>query len=187
MTPAEQMKARMRLLMERADKQGAAAAAAAAAENGSGGGVTRGWTRYVLDKHAVLDEDKAAMQALLDDQVGQAGFGGGHADDASLAAGDSGAAFILGTGRAAARRAAARSAADAAHDDAIFGSAASQARQQQQHEQDELEGFDVADLHEGGGGGGVAAIVAVPQRIVLQQQAVSWRERALAKKQQPLL
>jgi Spy/CpxP family protein refolding chaperone len=73
MTPAEQLKARMRLLMDVADMQNAAAAAAAADEDPGGGaagtGAGGGWTRYVLDKHGALDEDKQAMQKLLDEQV----------------------------------------------------------------------------------------------------------------------
>jgi hypothetical protein len=71
MTPAEQLKARMRLLMDVADMQNAAAAAAAADEDPGGGASAGGggWTRYVLDKHGALDEDKQAMQKLLDEQV----------------------------------------------------------------------------------------------------------------------
>jgi hypothetical protein len=195
MTPAEQLKARMRLVLARADKQ-SSAAAAAAADNDAGapaGAGDAGWTRFVLDKYGALDEEKQAMQQLMDEQVGQAGFAGGNSADADS---EVGAAFIMGTGRAIARRAAARSAADQAHDDAIFGGGAAVAagfgagQQQQQRdppiwERPEQQGKQIDKLSVGPftSADGAAAL-GLGQGVLVQQGGLSWRERALAKRQQ---
>jgi hypothetical protein len=190
MTAAEQLKARMRLLMARADKQNAAAAAATAEDGGAAGaagGGSAAWTRFVLDKHGALDEDKQAMQQLLDEQVGQAGFAGGNSADAADS--EVGVAFIMGTGRAAARKAAVRSAAEQAHEDAIFGGHGRAAaapgsqqlqdrpvweRQEQQQEQEQQQQQTA--------GNDAAAALGIQESLL--QPNLSWRERALAKHQQ---
>jgi hypothetical protein len=201
MTPAEQLKARMRLLMDVADQQHAAAAAAAADDvelggGGSGGGA--GWTRFVLDKHGALDEDKHAMQQLLDQQVGQAGFAGGDSADVD---GEMGAAFIMGTGRAAARRASAKSAAEQAHEDAIFGRGGQpggyggSSGQQQQGDGQQLawerpqqpqaqrpSNEGPAAVSEAHGAAAAAAVGLAEGLMAVQQTGLSWRERALAKR-----
>jgi hypothetical protein len=123
MTAADKLKARMKLVMQHAEKNKPAAAA-------DPGGAT--WTRFVFDQHGELEEDKAARQALMDREVGQGGIGGDAADtDGGVfgtlaAAGEGGdhnigAAFIMGTGRAAARRVTVARAKESAHEDAIFG------------------------------------------------------------------
>lgn len=201
MTPAEQLRARMRLLMARADKQNAAAAAAAADDDSAAAGGTV-WTRFVLDKHGALDEDKQAMQQLLDQQVGQAGFAGGNSADADT---EVGAAFIMGTGRAVARKAAARSAAEQAHEDAIFGGGAAAAvvsgadrrpHQQQQQPSQQQQQQDVPVWERQAQQGGpqevaasddsidAAAALGLKEGLLVQQKGLSWRERALAKRQQ---
>jgi hypothetical protein len=191
----------MRLVMARADKQSSAAAAAAADDDAgaSAGAGDAGWTRFVLDKYGALDEEKQAMQQLLDEQVGQAGFAGGNSADADS---EVGAAFIMGTGRAIARKAAARSAADQAHEDAIFGGGAAvaagsggrqQPQQQQQQQQrdrpiwerqeqqqkqaDKLGVAPVAEADD-------AAVLGLSEGALVQQKGLSWRERAVAKRQQ---
>jgi hypothetical protein len=203
MTPAEQLKARMRMLMDVADMQNAAAAAAAddADVGGSAGGAA--WTRFVLDKHGALDEDKHAMQQLLDQQVGQAGFAGGDSADVE---GEVRAAFIMGTGRAAARRASAKSAAEQAHEDAIFGRGAQPGgyggRQQQQRDGQAQLAWERPQQAQGGpssegpgaaagadrdGDNAAATAVGLAEGLVaVQQKGLSWRERALAKRQQQL-
>lgn len=126
MTAAEKLKARMRLVMSKAEQQGAAAEDAAA---GVGSGMVghsdssdvgnNGWTRFVFDRHGEMDEDKQARQKLMDAEVGQVAMSGfGNAADHTL---DTAAAFIMGTGRVAAQREGIAKAAEAAHDDAIFG------------------------------------------------------------------
>jgi hypothetical protein len=73
----------------------------------------------VFDKHGALDEDKLARQQLMDAEVA-AGVAG---SDAAVGADveEAGAAFVMGTGRAAARRAATLRTAEEQHEDAIFG------------------------------------------------------------------
>lgn len=183
MTPAEQLKARMRLLLNRADQQNAAATSAAAADDVGGASGGGGWTRFVLDKFGTLDEDKQAMQQVLDVQVGQAGFGGGDSADVAASEVVGTAAFIMGTGRAAARKAAARSAAEQAHEDAIFGGGVAGGS---------VGGHGVGGglaASQQGGGGGVdaeeASTLGLAEGLLVQQQkGASWRERALAKRQQ---
>jgi len=191
MTPAEQLKARMRLVMARADQHNAVAAGNEDADDAGAGG-SGGWTRFVLDRHGALDEDKQAMQQLLDEQVGQAGFAGGSTADIE---GEASAAFIMGTGRAAARKAAAKNAAEQAHEDAIFGGGAyaavkgsQQAQQQQQQQQQasldhqELKAVlrNGADYKTDEG----ASLGLAEGLFAQQQKGMSWRERALAKRQQ---
>lgn len=121
----------MRIVISKAEQQGAAAEAAAAGLGAAGLGsanpgttVTNtvsnnGWTRFVFDQHGELDEDKQARQKLMDAAVGQTAMGrfGNAADDTV----DTSAAFTMGTGRVAAQRADLTKAAEAAHDDAVFG------------------------------------------------------------------
>jgi hypothetical protein len=200
MTPAEQLKAHMRLLMDVADQQNAAAAAAADdADAGGSSGGGGGWTRFVLDKHGALDEDKHAMQQLLDQQVGQAGFAGGDSADVE---GEVGAAFIMGTGRAAASRATAKSAAELAHEDAIFGRGGQPGGygriQQQQHDgqqwawerPQEPQGQSYSKGPGAASGdhtdAAAAAVGLAEGFMAVQQKGLSWRERALAKRQQQL-
>eukprot|EP00775_Hariotina_reticulata_P002793 gene2793-3086_t len=127
MTAAEKLKARMRLVMQHAGKQQQQQGASVAEDAGG-----TAWTRFVFDEHGELDEDKAARQALMDREVGQGGiqYDAADADGGVLgtlaAAGEGGdhnvgAAFIMGTGRAAARRANVARAKESAHEDAIFG------------------------------------------------------------------
>lgn len=188
MTAAEQLKARMRLLMARADKQNAAAAAATAEGDGpggaaAGGGGSAAWTRFVLDRHGALDEDKQAMQQLLDEQVGQAGFAGCNSADAADS--EVGAAFIMGTGRTAARKAAARSAAEQAHEDAIFGGGGAVALgSQQQQDQPVWERQQEQQQTAGGGSHDAAAAFGIQEGLLQSKGQLSWRERALAKRQQ---
>lgn len=186
MTAAEQLKARMRLLMARADKQNAAAAAATAEDDGPGGAAAGGgsaaWTRFVLDRHGALDEDKQAMQQLLDEQVGQAGFAGGNSADAADS--EVGTAFIMGTGRTAARKAAARSAAEQAHEDAIFGGGGAAALGSQQQDQPVWERQEQQQQQQQAAGGGHDAAASLGIQQGSLHSGLSWRERALAKRQQ---
>lgn len=126
-------------------------------------------------------------------QVGQAGFAGGNSADA---ANDVGAAFIMGTGRTAARKAAARSAKEQAHEAAIFGggaAAGADVRQQQQavwdrpepqQQQKQKDVDDVAGGEVEGGEHDAAAALGLNEGLLVQQKGLSWRERALAKRQQ---
>ncbi|KAF6251629.1 hypothetical protein COO60DRAFT_1644806 [Scenedesmus sp. NREL 46B-D3] len=121
MSAAERMKARMRLVMAKAEQQGTAAEAAEDGSAGAGAGAVvgeGGWTRFVFDKHGALDEDKLARQRLMDAEVAAGVSGSSAAVGASVE--EAGAAFVMGTGRAAARRAATLITAQEQHEAAIF-------------------------------------------------------------------
>jgi hypothetical protein len=173
MSAAEKMKARMRLVMAKAEQQGAAADAAEDA----------GWTRFVLDKHGALDEDKLARQQLMDAEVaaGVAGSSAAVGQDVE----EAGAAFVMGTGRAAAQRAAKLRTAEEQHEDAIFG------RPFGKSSGTGLGGgaaavqtAPVAAPAAADGDGQLAASLGVADGLLSGQQ-LSWRERlALKKKQQ---
>lgn len=212
MAPAEKLKARMQLVMSKAEQQSAAAEAAAAGAVGPSGvgkaadtTSSEGWTRFVLDQHGELEEDKHARQHLLDSEVGQSAMGGfGNAADDTV---DTDAAFIMGTGRVAAQRAGIAQAAEAAHDDAIFGrpyGTSSVDGSEPHHGQQHLQGLvdrsnDAArlPLHNGSAAlehGSVidrddeddakqlAASLGVSESLVVSQQkhGLSWRDKVLA-------
>ncbi|WIA32873.1 hypothetical protein OEZ86_006047 [Tetradesmus obliquus] len=118
----EKMKARMRLVMAKAEQQKAAADAAADTDAAAAAAAARGeagWTRFVFDKHSALDEEKLARQQLMDAEVAAGIAGSSAAVGADVE--EAGAAFVMGTGRAAAQRAAKHRTAEQQHEDAIFG------------------------------------------------------------------
>lgn len=191
MSASEKLKARMRLVMAKAEQQGAAAEAAedAGAGRGAAGrvlgtaadasaaGKEQGWTRFVFDQHGMLDEDKQARQKLMDSEVA-GGYGG---EDADADVDGAGVAFVMGTGRAAAKRATAQQAAEREHEDAIFGRPFSGSGSSM-HE------HDTTQQNPGEGDAGtLAASLGVSDGLIAGQQQLSWRERAMAmrvKKQQ---
>jgi hypothetical protein len=193
MSAAEKMKARMRLVMAKAEQQGAAADAAEDADAAAAAAAVRGesgWTRFVFDKHGALDEDKLARQQLMDAEVAAGVAGSSAAVGADVE--EAGAAFVMGTGRAAAQRAAKQRTAEEQHEDAIFGRP--------------YGGSSSSSMFGGNGGayGGSQAAAVVPAAAAVPAtddsqlaaslvvadalvpgQQLSWRERlALKKKQQ---
>jgi hypothetical protein len=189
MSAAEKMKARMRLVMAKAEQQGAAAKAAddAGVGAGEGTGVSGGaaWTWFVFDKHGALDENKLARQQLMDAEVAAAVAGSSAAVGADVE--DAGAAFVMGTGRAAARRAVTLRTAEEQHEDAIFGrpyGGSSSTISIETAAAAAATAVAPVAAEASGGEEQLAAALGVADGLLSGQQ-LSWRERlALKKKQQ---
>jgi hypothetical protein len=188
MSAAEKLKARMQLVMAKAEKQGAAAEAADDAGASPPAGV-RGeaaWTRFVFDKHGALDEDKLARQQLMDAEVAAGVAGSSAAVSADVE--EAGAAFVMGTGRAAARRAATLRTAEEQHDDAIFGrpygGSSSTIVGGGGGESEAAAAVPLA-AEAAGGGEQLAASLGVADGLLSGQQ-LSWRDRLALKKKKQL-
>lgn len=193
MSMAEQLKARTRLALQRADATSQAVAARDV--EGDAGGTARPWTRFIFNPHAALDEDR--LTAVCEMHAAGTGVKGLNDKDMAIVnaavenGGATGGGMGVGGGGGSRGRA-----AEAAHDHAIFGTSS----------------LDVAGVHEPAADSDIPhaldqhpttawAVSTVPTtlnisagadmdagqpsgvelstKIVAAQQSMSWRQRAV--------